>query len=234
MLGDGSLVSLFTWTKPIKSISAIIALNAFFWFLANQRPLLVFSLAVLVYYLKYLWKCRIQPEVLVDPPDQESWVTLSSYNIEYITCSFGRNLWTKYWTLRSESHISWTIASCLIFYFLGKIGSNTNLLCLMFILSNAAFCIGPFLKYLPDVTISTDLEFDHDETRALIPDEATAAGELWSAKEDTPEPESLTPYNITSMPDHLEDSEDEFLFDAKHFESSSSSSASNSFEFINT
>lgn len=48
-------------------------------------------------------------------------------------------------------------------------------------------------------------------------------------------PDSLTP-GVTAMPDHEQDSdpEDEFLFDAKHFDkSSSSSSTSNSFEIIN-
>lgn len=48
-------------------------------------------------------------------------------------------------------------------------------------------------------------------------------------------PDSLTPA-VSAMPDHEQDSdpEDEFLFDAKHFDkSSSSSSTSNSFEIIN-
>lgn len=47
-------------------------------------------------------------------------------------------------------------------------------------------------------------------------------------------PDSLTP-GVTAMPDHDQDSdpEDEFLFDAKHFDKSSSSSTSNSFEIIN-
>lgn len=45
--------------------------------------------------------------------------------------------------------------------------------------------------------------------------------------------ESLTPYSIGQMPGH-DESEDEFMFDNKHFESSSStSSTSNSFELIN-
>jgi hypothetical protein len=47
-------------------------------------------------------------------------------------------------------------------------------------------------------------------------------------------PDSLTP-TISQMPDHEvvdSDPEDEFLFDAKHFDRSSSSSISNSFEII--
>jgi hypothetical protein len=95
----------------------------------------------------------------------------------------------------------------------------------MFICSNLAFCIGPLLKYLP-------LESLIPEQEDLIPDEATA---MWSPTppvRDTPEPESLTPF-IPAMPDHGDDSEDEFLFDTKHFESSSSTSSTNSFELVN-
>jgi len=224
---DGSLVSLFTWTKPIKSIVALICLNSFFWFLTRQRPLCVFSLAVLVYYLKFLWKTRIRPEILVDPPDQESWVTLSAYDIEYMTYSFGKNVWGKYWALRSQSHISWTILSCLMCYFLMRLGSSIGLLCLVFILSNLAFCVGPLLKYLPKVETGSA---DFNETQDLIPDESKV---LWTPRGNTPEPESLTPF-ISSMPDHGGDeSEDDFLFDSKHFESSSSTSSTNSFELVN-
>jgi len=44
------------------------------------------------------------------------------------------------------------------------------------------------------------------------------------------EPESLTPYGA-SIPSHEDSSEDEFLFDPKHFDSNSSST-SNSFEHL--
>ncbi len=68
-----------------------------------------------------------------------------------------------------------------------------------------------------------------------MPDPVVAAADLWSPtpKEQSPGPESLTPF-LPTMPDHEAESDEEFQFDAKHFESgSSTSSTSTSFELIN-
>jgi len=74
-----------------------------------------------------------------------------------------------------------------------------------------------FTSASPASTASTDMTFDTSRERSRS--RSPSAG-----------PESLTPFGA-SIPGHEESSEDEFLFDAKHFESSSSST-SNSFELI--
>lgn len=63
------------------------------------------SLAALCVYLRYLWKHRIRPEVLVDPPDSEDWVTLSSYDLEQQYVLFVRKLWSMWINLRGENHL---------------------------------------------------------------------------------------------------------------------------------
>ncbi len=63
------------------------------------------SLAALCFYLRYLWKHRIRPEVLVDPPDNEDWVTLSSYDFEQQYITFMKKAWSMWINLRTENHM---------------------------------------------------------------------------------------------------------------------------------
>lgn len=74
-------------------------------FLMHQRPICVMSLAALCFYLRYLWKHRIRPEVLMDPPDNEDWVTLSSYDFEQQYITFMKKAWSMWINLRTENHM---------------------------------------------------------------------------------------------------------------------------------
>jgi len=72
--------------------------------LFRQRPMFVISLAALLMYLHYIWKHRIRSKVLVDPPDHEDWVTLSSYQMKHTGCSLCKQIGSVWIRFRSENN----------------------------------------------------------------------------------------------------------------------------------
>ncbi|CAL8073375.1 unnamed protein product [Orchesella dallaii] len=338
---NANLVSILSWTWPYKSGAALISMNVLFWFLMHQRPVCVLAVGAFCYYLRYLWKHRIRPEVLVDPPDCEDWTTLSSYDFEQKYISLSKNVWNRWVNLRTENHLMWTTITCTMWILLGKIGSQMDFVTFLFLISNAAFILIPLLKFFPSFELSLSNDDGVIKEEDLIPEVPKKSSKTskssitgWtdsSSEGTTPDdpplaphpvrieesqprrrmsptlttaltegmlsrsisaaaasfvtsgiskssvmsasaavisslapqftqsfhptdnvkmevavspalprnssgPDSLTP-GISQMPDHEvvdSDPEDEFLFDAKHFDkSSSSSSTSNSFEIIN-
>ncbi|ODM98654.1 hypothetical protein Ocin01_08024 [Orchesella cincta] len=152
---NANLVSILSWTRPYKSGVALLSVNVIFWFLMHQRPVCVLTLGGLCFYLRYLWKHRIRPEVLVDPPDCEDWTTLSSYDFEQKYISLSKNVWNRWVNLRTENHLMWTTVTCTMWILLGKLGSQVDFVTFLFLISNAAFLLIPLLKICPSFELAS-------------------------------------------------------------------------------
>jgi drug/metabolite transporter superfamily protein YnfA len=159
----------------------------------------------------------------VDPPDHESWVTLSTYDMQHASLAFIKSFWEFYTNLRDENRFVWTLVTIVMCLFFANIGTYFNLLTLIFIILNGAFIVVPLLSYVPK-------EF-WDRISSFLP---TAADMRIHFREQSLGPNDSLMLDSENIPSLEEESEDEFMFDPTHFDSSSSksSSASGSFEVI--
>ncbi|CAG7689511.1 unnamed protein product [Allacma fusca] len=115
---------------------------------ANLRPICAIALATLVYFIRQLWRHRIRPEVLIDPPDCEDWVNLSTYDLEKSAVDFGKSVFVSWVTLRSDHYFMWVILTSVFWITLAKVSCLVSFPAILFVMSNGVFIAFPVLKSL--------------------------------------------------------------------------------------